>query len=326
MTGPARQRGIALIYVLLIFAMITLMASQMVTSLWLHTEKNARYLERAQAKHYALGAEQYVALLLEQDAEDDKKKKKIVDHEKERWNLTEVGYPVDQGEIEVIVVDETSRFNLNWLTADALDGKKYNTMFQQLLQNLGIDIQLAAAIKDWIDNDQEPTEGGGAEDNYYLVMEPPRRTSDYELASVSELRLIQGVGKDEFEKLAPLVTSLPPDTKVNVNTVLPDVLRTISDKLTEGDVAAIIDARGDEGVAKIDDLAKLPALKDKTAELKSAPLDVTSNYFSAYIKATYRDTTFYLKTLLVRNADGQVQVAGREIGPNDYWVTAKKES
>ncbi|MGI9283637.1 MAG: type II secretion system minor pseudopilin GspK [Endozoicomonas sp.] len=325
MRSVNKQQGIALIYVLLIFAMITLMASQMVTSLWLHTEKNTRYLERIQARHLALGAEQYVALLLEQDAEDDKKKKKVMDHESERWNVQEVGYAVDQGEIELVIVDETSRFNLNGLAAEALDGKTFDGMFQKMLQNLGLDVQIASAIKDWIDTDQEPTEAG-AEDNNYLVMDPPRRTADAPLVSLSELRLIQGIGSFEFELLAPLVTALPNSTKINVNTALPEVMRSLSDKLTEGDVAAIIDARSAEGFAKMEELAKLPALKDKTAALNEVPLDVASKYFTAYIKATYRDTTFYLRTLLYRNAEGQVQNAGREIGPNDYWVSAKKES
>ncbi|WOG29855.1 type II secretion system minor pseudopilin GspK [Endozoicomonas sp. 8E] len=320
-----RQRGIALIYVLLIFAMITLMASQMTTSLWLHTEKNTHYLERIQARHLALGAEHYVALLLEQDAEEDKKKKKIMDHESERWNIQEVGYAVDQGDIELVIVDETSRFNLNWLAADALDGQKFRGMFENILKNLGLNVQIASAIKDWIDHDQEPSEDGG-EDNNYLSMDPPRRTSDAPFVSLSELRLIQGVGIDEFELLAPLVTALPDTTRINVNTVLPEVMRSLSDKLTDSDVATIIDARSAEGFVRLEDLARLPALKDKTAALKEVPLDVASQYFTAYIKATYRDTSFYLKTLMYRNTEGQVQIAGREIGPNDYWVIAKKES
>ena len=97
----------------------------MVTSLWLHTEKNTRYLERIQAKHHALAAEQYVALLLEQDAEEDKKKKRQVDHDKERWNVESVGYGIDQGEVELQIVDENGRFNINWLLAEALDGQRY---------------------------------------------------------------------------------------------------------------------------------------------------------------------------------------------------------
>ena len=324
-SGARRQRGIALIYVLLIFSMITLMASQMVTSLWLHTEKNARFLERIQAKHHAMSAEQYVAMLLEQDFEEDKKKKRQVDHERERWNVDTVGFGIEQGGVELQIVDENGRFNLNWLNTEALDGKRYSKQFEVILQNLGIDTQLVQAIKDWIDSDQEPSETG-AEDNNYLVLDPPRRTADFPLISLSELRLIQGVGKEEFELLTPLVTTLPKESKVNVNSALPEVLRSLDDKITEGDAQAIIDSRGDEGFAKLEDMTKLPALKDKTAELKAAGFEFSSSYFNVYIKATYRDTVFYMRTLLVRNADGQVQVAGREIGPNDYWVTAKKES
>ncbi|WP_252176322.1 type II secretion system minor pseudopilin GspK [Endozoicomonas sp. 4G] len=325
MRSVNRQRGVALIYVLLIFAMITLMASQMVTSLWLHTEKNTHYLERIQARHLAMGAEQYVALLLEQDAEDDRKKKKIMDHESERWNIQEVGYAVDQGDIELVIVDEASRFNLNWLAAQGLDGQRFDGMFEKILQNLELNVQITSAIKDWIDHDQEPLETGG-EDNHYLVMEPPRRTANAPFVSLSELRLVQGVGSLEFELLAPLVTALPDSSRINVNTALPEVFRALSDKLTEGDVEAIIDARSAEGFARLEDLARLPALKDKTVAFKEVPLDVASQYFTAYIKATYRDTTFYLKTLMYRNAEGQVQIAGREIGPNGYWVSAKKES
>lgn len=325
MTSVRAQQGIALIYVLLIFSMITLMATQMVTSLWLHTEKNARYLERIQAKHYALGAEQYIGFLLELDAEEDKKKKRQVDHGKERWNIQQASYGVDQGDIELQVVDENGRFNINWLSTEARVGKKYVKQFEIILQNLNIDTQLTLAVKDWIDSDQEPSEGG-AEDNVYRALEPPRRTADSPMISLSELRLIQGIGKDEFELLAPLVTVLPKDSKLNINTALPEVLRSLSETMTEGDAQTIIDARGDEVFEKLEDITRLPGLKDKSEELTAAGFEFGGSYFNVYIKATYRDTVFYMRTLLVRNADGQVQVAGREIGPSDYWLTAKKDS
>ena len=349
----SRQKGIALIYVLLIFALITLMASQMVTSLWLHTEKNARYLERMQAKHYALGAEQYIALLLEQDFETDKKNKRTVDHENEAWNISSVDYDVEQGEIEITLIDEQSRFNINWLAdsggnastpganpnnpnqqnqpppgsqgqqqAENLD---YVQMLQNLLLTQAMDPQLAFKIKDWVDSDQEAAEAG-AEDLIYLALEEPRRTGDTEMASISELRLIDGLTRDDLERLIPLMTVLPKSSKVNLNTALPEVIRSISKNITEGDAQAIVDARGDKGIEKLADLNNLPSLSGKTEPLQSAPVEFSSSYFSAYIKATYRDTTFYLKTSLVRNPDGQVQVAGREIGPGSYWVATKKES
>ena len=345
------QRGIALIYVLLIFAMITLMASQIVTSLWLHTEKNARYLERVQAKHYAFGAENFVALLLEQDAERDKKNKRQVDHEKEFWNVDTVNYDIDQGDIEITIVDEQSFFNLNWLADGGVPGKDQdqpsalmksrqqqstalsnfgnNTNYLEMLQNLllsqALDPQLAYKIKDWVDSDQEAAEAG-AEDLFYLYLEQPRRTADMAMASVSELKLIDGVGETELEKLIPLVTVLPRNSKINLNSALPSVIRSISKNLTDGDAQAIIDARGERGIVNMAALNNFPSLNGKTGLLQAAPVEFSSNFYSVYIKATYRDTSFYMRTLLFRNGEGRVQVAGREIGPSSYWAVVKKES
>lgn len=332
------QRGVALIYVLLIFSLITLMASQIVTNLWLHTEKNARYLERVQAKHYALGAEQYIALLLEQDFDLDKKNKRMVDHEKEYWNIQRVNYPVDQGDIEVRVVDEQSRFNLNWLAvgdkgeAETIEksnetGKKsqYVEMLQNLLLTQALDPQMAFKIQDWVDSDNTASESG-AEDDVYMALDPPRRTANAEMASVSELMLIQGIGLEELDKLLPLVTVLPKSSKINLNTALSEVIRSINKNISEGDALAILEGRGSKGIASMNELSNLPALNGKIAPFQGTPVGFSSRYFSAYIKATYRDTTFYLKTLLFRNPDGQVQVAGREIGPSVYWTPTKKES
>ncbi|WP_263078636.1 type II secretion system minor pseudopilin GspK [Endozoicomonas sp. Mp262] len=320
-----QQKGVALLYVLLLFSMITLMASQIVTNLLLHTEKNSRFLERTQAKHYALGAEQYVAYLLEEDFIEDKKNKKQVDHESKRWNIKNVDYAVEQGYIEIAVVDEQSRFNINWLTAEGTEGKKFLKMFQNLLVTQAIDIDLASRIQEWLGAAPDSAKGVAA-DNKYLVMEPPRRAANTEMVSISELRLIEGLTDKDFELLSPLVTALPLGSKINLNTAQPEVIRSISDKLTEGDAMAIIDGRGNEGFTKIEELGNIAAIKDKMADIKAAPVSVFSQYFSTYIKATYRDTTFYLKTLLVRTGEGRVQIAGREIGPNSYWVNSTKDS
>ena len=70
----------------------------------------------------------------------------------------------------------------------------------------------------------------------------------------------------------------------------------------------------------------IPALNGKSSLFQSAPIDFGSRYFSVYIKATYRDTDFYLRTQLYRNSEGKVQVRGREIGPSRYWVVGKRNA
>lgn len=332
-----QQSGIALIYVLLIFLLITTVASQIVMNLWLHTEKNSRYLERTQAKHYALGAEQYIALLLEKDFEQDKKNNRMIDHDNEAWNVETISYDVEQGNIELLVQDEQSRFNLNWLAEDIdqargkpseKEGTPNLQMFENLLLNLSLDPQLAYKVKSWISKTQNPSQSG-IEDQVYLSLDPPRRIAQTEMASVSELKLIDGFNRDDVGKLLPYITVIPKSSKINLNTALSEVIRSLNKDITEGDALTIINGRSEAGLSNIEELNQLIALSGKAALLndrhQSGLVAFGSQFFSARIKATYRDTTFYLKTIFYRSGDGHVQVVGREIGPSQYWAELNRE-
>ncbi|USE38810.1 type II secretion system minor pseudopilin GspK [Endozoicomonas sp. SCSIO W0465] len=326
------QSGIALIYVLLIFLLITTVTSEIVMNLWLHTAKNARYLERTQAKHYALGAEQYVAWRLEKDFEQDKKNNRMVDHENELWNVETINYEVEQGVIELQVQDEQSRFNLNWLTDDnrPSGGKRVEQgsspgtqMFENLLLAQSMDPQLAYKMARWMGKEQK-NESQGAEDQVYLSLTPPRRTGQTEMTSVSELMLIDGFNNEEIEKLLPYITVIPRSSKMNMNTALPEVIRSLNKNISQGDALMISNSRGDTGLANIEELNQLVALSGKAGVFneknQNERVVFGSQYFSTRIKATYRETTFYLKTIFYRSREGHVQIVGREIGPSQYWV------
>ena len=324
------QSGVALIYVLVIFLLITTVASQIVMNLWLHTEKNSRYLERVQAKHYALGAEQYITLLLEKDFEQDKKNNRMVDHENEIWHVKTTDYDVEQGDIEIRVEDEQGRFNLNWLVDENTQPGKQSSgnsdsssvqMFKNFLSAQSLDPQLAYKLKRWVSKVQGSA-SQGEEDQVYLSLSPPRRTGQTEMASVSELMLIDGFNHDEIEKLLPYITVLPKSSKMNMNTALPEVISTLNNNITEGDALMIINGRGDTGLSNIEELNQLVAVSGKAGGGQNELVAFGSQYFSVQIKATYRDTSFYLRTLLYRSGEGHVQVVGREIGPSQYWTPA----
>ena len=76
---------------------------------------------------------------------------------------------------------------------------------------------------------------------------------------------------------------------------------------------------GDNGLANIEELRRVVALSGKEALFgeglqRGGMLAFNSQFFSARIKATYRDTTFLLTTLFHRSRDGRVEVVAREIG------------
>ena len=88
------------------------------------------------------------------------------------------------------LVDESTRLNLNILTfADAYT----ENGGRQLLMGLpGMDEQIADAIMDWLDPDEEIREYG-VESGYYAGLQPAYQAKNGPLDSIEELLLIRGV-------------------------------------------------------------------------------------------------------------------------------------
>ncbi|HEY2951746.1 MAG TPA: hypothetical protein VGK40_04135 [Verrucomicrobiae bacterium] len=81
------------------------------------------------------------------------------------------------------LVDEASKLNLNTATTE---------MIQTLPR---MTVELAAAIKDWRDADEDVTQGG-AESQTYSRLNPPYRCKNANFESIDELRLVSGAYLD----------------------------------------------------------------------------------------------------------------------------------
>jgi general secretion pathway protein K len=98
--------------------------------------------------------------------------------------------------------------------------------FSGLMRLLGIDRataeQVAISAADWIDSDVIPGPGG-AEDAFYLGFQPAYRTANSLMADPSELRMVNAVTPDVYERLRPWICTLPVTdlSPINVNTLLP---------------------------------------------------------------------------------------------------------
>lgn len=79
--------------------------------------------------------------------------------------------------------DEAAKLNLNSAT------------YEMLLKLPNMTSELAAAIIDWRDSDSDITQGG-AEDEYYLLLDEPYYCKNSDLESVEEVLLIKGASKE----------------------------------------------------------------------------------------------------------------------------------
>lgn len=187
-------------------------------------------------------------------------------------------------------------------------------VLQRLLTSLELKPELAQAIVDWIDPDQDPLFPDGAEDSDYNVQNPPYLAANRPLISVSELRLIKGVDQETYDKLAPLVCALPPNTPLNVNTAPALVLAALSEGQDPKDMERLLENRPDDGYKNVDDFLNAAKLT-LDAQLK-AQLDVGSQHFSLRAEARVGDGRAMLYSILYRDEDG-VRVLRRSFGNQD---------
>src|SRR6185369_1279970 len=160
----ARQRGIALLVAIVMFAIATTVAAAITYNKAMAARRAAASFALEQALQAGMAAEALAAIALEDDGKNAK-----TSPDKD-W-----AQPFGPVEIEGTGVwiqaqleDLTGRFNLNSIVA--LQGPPLNTykvdthqyeVFQAILSALDIDLRYADLLVDWIDPDSQPEPQGG---------------------------------------------------------------------------------------------------------------------------------------------------------------------
>jgi general secretion pathway protein K len=147
------------------------------------------------------------------------------------WNGKEQTFPVPGGMVTATLVDGGNCFNINSLVTqqqDVLTARPEGlAQISRLMIMLGIldgdAADIAESIADWIDSDSVAAPRG-AEDQYYLQQDKPYRTANALLVDISELRTVKGVTDDIYVRLAPWICALPTTdlSPININTLRPE--------------------------------------------------------------------------------------------------------
>lgn len=307
------QRGVALITVLLIVAIVTVVTAAMVARQHLSIRSSINQIDARQALHFALGGEFLAQSVLRRDLKSPGSNPlQPVDHPGEEWARQLPPFEIEQGRIAVQISDLSGRFNLNSL----IQGKQLNSValqrFQRLQRLLGIETDYGEALVDWIDEDQQRTGDYGAEDNDYLLAEPAYRNGGQGFASVSELRLVLNMSERDFRLLQPHVSVLPAQTPLNVNSADAYVLASLAEGLTLDSGQAMVAAIKREPHADVPTFLAQPLLAG--LGLQAAGLGVGSSFFLVRSEVQLADRRLVLLSTLQRNVDGKVQVLGRDFG------------
>jgi general secretion pathway protein K len=217
-----RQRGVALLVAIIIFAVATTVAAAITYNKAMAARRAAATYTMEQALQAGMAAESLAAIALENDGPKPRTETT------QDW--AQVQPPIEiEGTgvwIQAQVEDLQGRFNLNSLVYwdqqnnAFLPDQHQLTVFRTLLNDLDIDMNYADLLVDWIDPDIAPSSnsGGGGEDTLYMSQAPPYRPPNYFIWHTSELLALPNFGRENYQKIAPFVTALPYDAQVNVCT------------------------------------------------------------------------------------------------------------
>ncbi|WP_321324648.1 type II secretion system minor pseudopilin GspK [uncultured Parasphingorhabdus sp.] len=225
--GAGRERGAALLTVLLLVAVIAILAAHGIDRLAGATKLASNARELSQAKAYLIVAESIGMRSAEGIVSLSPGRTINLDG----WNGKEQSFPVPGGIITASLSDGGNCFNINSLVTqqqEVLTARPEGlAQFSRLMVMLGLldgdAADIAESVADWIDSDLVAAPRG-AEDQYYMQQEAPYRTANALIVDISELRTIKGVTDDVYVRIAPWLCALPTTdlSPININTLRPE--------------------------------------------------------------------------------------------------------
>jgi general secretion pathway protein K len=323
---PPHERGAALLAVLLLVAVMGAIAATAFEKLRLSTAIAVNAATLDQARAYALGVEDLMALRVDDLVGADREVTTLAGD----WQGTMRRIPLPGGGLaEGAMRDGGNCFNLNSLVeGDPRTALKLRPQavrqFIALMTLSGIPDRsartIAAAAADWADSDDLPAPDG-AEDSAYAGADAPYRTGNTLFAEVSELRAVIGVTPEIYARVRPWLCALPTaePAPINVNTLMPEqapVLAMLEPNMVGLELArSIIARRPAGGWDKMEDFLRANRLEDLSLDALSQ-IQLGSRWFVLDLRVQFQDAEL-IETALIDARLMPSRVAARRWGSED---------
>jgi len=328
----SRQHGVAMLTAIILVAIATIVATAILWQSELSARRAAAVFTVAQSMELAEGAEALAGYALKTSRQNAP----LLTTPSQDWAKPYGPVEIEAGAVlEASLEDQAGKFNLNSVVTTAAPGgpQQFGSdaalqpgmtaplvrndtavqQFEALLASLNIDTSFAGRLVDWIDTDNEPSFPGGAEDGFYMAQQPPHRVPNMPITSISEL-LAMGMDYASYQKLAPFVTALPPNTKLNICTAPGEVLDAISGQRSYGLDAKEVAQQRSQFSCYPAQAAFLDGVSANWKSYVSAHIDTRSSYFRLRTWITIGTTRFTLYSLIKQDQSGQIRPLLRTFG------------
>jgi len=340
------QSGVALISMLLIFALVVILVAAAAKRDSLMIRRISQQLQHSGATHYALTGEILARQRLAEDwraqqstgaGGSQSNDSQSSDHLGEPWAEPQT-LALQTGQVRVQLRDLHSCFNLNNLIAttnteqseedeEAEPSKAtgslnsaYLSRLKRLLDEQELDIdksELLEPLIDWLDADTS-AQGGGIEQ----APAGHNANANRPLEHISELAIFTNLPAAQQVNLYQQLCVLPLDASAKASTINPN---TASAELLSSwekglDGAAIIAGREAEELGYTSNEHFLSHKSNAGIALQTGDFNVHSDYFEAIIQADFSTQSRYLVSRLYRDPNnGEITTLARHYGYNSGY-------
>ncbi|HGN8721873.1 TPA: type II secretion system minor pseudopilin GspK [Enterobacter bugandensis] len=325
MSALRKQKGVALLVVLILLVMMSALAAKISQQFCRNLQKTHYQVSQQQLRWAMQAQEKVVKDRLQTDATGENKALNLDGD----WHQ-----PLEtRGEDYTVVSqveDAQDCFNVNNLlaaekipqgqNAPAVPEKPRNEQIvEQILTESGISHTTAEEVYqqlvDYLDGDAT-TAKDGAESDAWAGFVPARQPANQMMRTIAEIKQLPAFPVAAYPKVSKLLCALPDSaSKVDVNTLKPEQAALLAalfpGKLTEDDAVRLIDSRPETGWENMETFSKaleqtFPQLKDDLPQVAEL-LSISSRYFRVnYTGNTDELTLRVVSQLQVNNEAGEI--------------------
>lgn len=304
-----KNRGVALIMALMVFALIAAISATIMTQLARGRDLLSTMQSTAALKQQLLGGEAWARYAF---ATMDASNLPTVDEAplilmSQSFNLTG-----EDDSMQVSIIDRQNCYNLNRLADDESNDEALEET-KRLLDNVGLDSELGEQLKDWIDNDQDLSGEGGHEDEFYQALSTPFRTADFKMVAETELALLQ-LPDETIETLILYFCAWPDDIGMNVNRLSSELLDAMLPDLSSTEESELLAQITTAGFDSVSDFIEHDSLAAYTIEEEDWRVDLA--FVDVFVDVTLAGRSMSLHSKLYKANNGVISSYYRAYAPN----------
>ena len=314
------KRGMALVMVLLLLAVMASVSVGLSQRISRQTDRMRSLQDYQQATWYAVSAESLALSILNENLKNEEHTPIY------SWSIGSHLFPLSQGKMAVTLRDAQACFNLNALAQPAKVSGEGEGQLITLISRLDVPARRAAQITESL----QAFIGGGRDgqkqkDSEYLSRPVPFWPAKQPLTDISELRVVQGMDAALYQKIKPLVCVLPMNRqRININSL--DVSQSVilealfGPGLSPAQARALLQQRPGKGWRNVGQFLASPYLKrvDENVRKQAGEfLTVNSRYFWLRSDITVNETELTMNSLIDRTGPQHFSVLWHQTGESE---------